>query len=1084
MATTSSVVYPDYTSIASIKRYWTEKIAPDYFDFTNTNNYNVGVFGYVNEVMGEATEDAFNTVAIARREFYPITAQFTSSLYAMATLQNITIPLTSPAVCKAILVIPQSEIIEYSNDDDKDGLYECTIDNTLKIFAGDLQFMLDYPIKILSRRNPANNTWTHTVHYDISVKNSLNTSEQRYISNKVIKENGVNYVALFIDCIRQLEMTEFTNVVVKDTVLDTVTMDIDFDGNLANFEVFYKENSNSEERQLEKAMVNAAMPATPFVNYELVNPQKLRLTFTYNGINGTIPQFNSEIITRVYTSQGSSGNFNRYTEDLVCSSDSEEYRYNSNMTILGIASGSATGGADQAITEEFRRKVLKAYATNETITTEKDLQLYFDDIADDINGVNILFKKKRDDVFIRLFGAYGVYKDDNNNIIPTNTLKMICTKSNLVDDLTETGTRFVIPTGTIFKYKDTGIGMYKIPKGRNYYVTTELIDVAGQTEEELPVIKVTNEYGTITIEEAIYYVKMSDCIVANRSIVVPITQDGTETGAPRTAIDILTDSSFLDADGRENIQLFTNPFLCVISTKPNNIGYYLNSLNVILPIEYTMIEDRSSQQFIGGSVTGYRNAMLGSNYYKFSITLAPASDVEEGYIAEIPDLEDEANILRARFSGVVEHEELYENPITITHESETKTYYAPYVRYTLKYDVIDPETGDNMREYVQASNISPVFKNIVSSTKWTGWKMQFNVGDAFTANDIIATKRPKDNGKLIIAADLGGLIANGLYMPMSIQEVNEDQYTLEGYISTTDEIDVSGRITLVDGICDKSNASTEKRYMALNIEKLRLTCNVLYINTEYNPPNTFQTFADFHDYSLTNTYITQENQEFDLAKPLIFVRSNIDYKPLNPEDPEYNENYYIICDEIPLLGARWAFNQAHFDYFVSQYTMVNDILNGAYYSLENTFSIDCKFYNTYGRARFYTVGNDIEDMEMLDSVRCIFRFGINLSTISLTENFVSQIKAFIKNYVETAERVTTEGQDLYILNLTAAMEAQFSEIQYVEYYGFNSYNYKAQKIIGPDLDEYHADFIPEFLNIDVTTDANGDEVPNIQIGLI
>ena len=217
MATTTKNIYANYTNIASIKSYWLDTIAPNYFNFNNVNNYNAGIFGYVNEVMANTTEDAFNATAVARREFYPVTARFTTSLYAMATLQSIEIPLTRPATCRCALIIPQQEILD--NSTFNDGIYECTIDNCLKIFAGDLQFMLDYPIKILSKKT---DKWAHTIHYDISVTNSLNTSnDTRYISNKILRENGVNYVALFIDCVRQLEMSEVSNIVIKDNILDT-----------------------------------------------------------------------------------------------------------------------------------------------------------------------------------------------------------------------------------------------------------------------------------------------------------------------------------------------------------------------------------------------------------------------------------------------------------------------------------------------------------------------------------------------------------------------------------------------------------------------------------------------------------------------------------------------------------------------------------------------------------------------------------------------------------------------------------------------------------------------------------------------
>ena len=87
----------NYTNIGDIKDYWLKTIAPNYINFEDINTYESGIFGYVNEVMANTTEDAFNATNIARREFYPITAQYLSSLYKMATLQSINIPLTVPA---------------------------------------------------------------------------------------------------------------------------------------------------------------------------------------------------------------------------------------------------------------------------------------------------------------------------------------------------------------------------------------------------------------------------------------------------------------------------------------------------------------------------------------------------------------------------------------------------------------------------------------------------------------------------------------------------------------------------------------------------------------------------------------------------------------------------------------------------------------------------------------------------------------------------------------------------------------------------------------------------------------------------
>lgn len=977
--------YKNYTNLSELKSYWIDKIAPNYFNLTNYNNYNIGIFGYVNEVMANTIEDAFNATAITRREFYPISAQFISSLYAMATLQSLEIPLCSPATCKAALVIPQREIID--NSTFRNGLYECTIDNCLKIYAGDLQFMLDYPIKIISKKTTK---WTHTAHYDITVSNSLNTSRDgRYISNKIIKDGGTNYVILFIDCIRQLEMTEISNIVIKDSIMDTITMDIDFDGSLANFEVFYKETANSAEQQLTKVMINATTPGVPYVQYELINQNKIRLTFAYNAIFN--PQYNSEIITRIYTSEGKNGNFNSFSDDLVCSSDSEKYPYNASMTILGKVNGSATGGKDQMLDDEFRNKVLKAYSTNNTITTSNDLQIHFDDLADDIDHIRVLFKKKRDDPLIRLWGAYCVMKDEDENVIPTNTLNIECLKSDLINNPEELPKRMIIPPGAVFEYKN----------GTSY-----------------------------TLKPS----KDNDKLL-----------------------------SIFNLKANDDIHHFTNPFLIAINVFPNNVGYYMNSLDEYIGIEYTYINDDSAQQFIGGTLHIYRNAICGDNYYKLNMIITPASEIEQSKLYTEPDKSSPDYEIRAKYNGRIIKSELY-------HDEDKN---ISYIRYTVEYDTDVP---DEKYEYIQASNTTSI-----NTTPTTGYKMQFNVGDTFIKDDILAVKRITDKGNLLILGDINYyLFANKYYIPFTLQEYDTEMqgYVFEAYLRTDDTIDLSEKLTITGGIYDSTGA--ENDFMSIEMKDLILEMNVLYNNDGNNLPNKYTDFAGLNNYTLTNTYISLENEKFNLITPLPFIRSIVDFSP-NGED---ENNYKITITESPVIGAHWASDLNLYDYFISKYLQLNDKLNEAYYSLENNFSIDSKFYNTYGKARFYTVGNNVDSMQKLDNVKCSFHFGVSLNIISSTEQFITDFRNYIQEYIESDDKITTTGQDLYIMNMISALRTQFTEINYIEYYGFNKYDYMAQKIIGPNLNDFQEEFIPEFLNLNTVVDKNGVTHPDIIVDIL
>ena len=1138
----------NYTNISDIKDFWLRLIGPNYFDFSDTELYNSGIFGYVNEVMGNTTEDAFNAINIARREFYPVTAQYTSSLYKMATLQGIDIPMVTPAHCKAALIIPQSQIIENSTSSG-DGTYECTIDSCLKIFADNLQFMLDYPIKIISKYNEK---WTHIVHYDVSTVNSLSSdSTERYLSNKIVQEDGINYMIIFVDAIRQIEMEQVSQVIIRDSAIQTTTMDVDFDGDLANFEVFYVANSGDAEVQLKKVMINGAVPNVPFVFYEYVNEHRIRLTFKYNSV--FVPQYNSEIICRIYTSSGASGNFSSFDGDLVCSSDSEDYPYNSTMTILGKVNGSSFGGADRPSLATLRNKVIQAYSTNSTITTSSDLQIKFDEVSDKLSNVRTLFKKKRDDPFIRLFGAYSLLKTTGGDIIPTATLSMEALRNAISDPGVSAG-RIVIKPGGLFTYK---------------------------SESSHRIVPILNSNGKI---ESI--INLSD-----------VTNDGF---------------------------VFTNPFLIGINVNPNIIGYYLNTVDSTSALNYTKINDDSPMQFITSGFKVHRNGVLGHNYYKMSVKLVPATDLDVSTIVELPNTEADDYEIRAMYNGIVKSSKyVYDNnmrrgyvettieytdldvddPIRLVKiqssstpvldpsfigigsvTQDTQVYRTTDLNYVGKgvanstvsiYEAISTASNqvaqvmgttelklyvDEVADgstwykakatigaktftgYVYASDITVTLEDLtigtiprdstfevhvdnsadgetwykvryvngnttlvgyvdslriavsdaISGGSTAGYRMNFEVGETFVANDVLATKMLTDKGNLHIVADIGKvLFDNGYYLPFVVEDYDENlgAYTLNAYLATDDEISLDGQIVFTYGVYDMSG--NPRTYCPLKMKDQTIELNVLFNNDGTNLNHRYSSFTGLNNYTLTNSYETVEDESIYFVEDLQYVRSTVDYttgEPVYDEDGEtviYDEttNYKFVFDEVPVLQASWALDASQIEDFIRSYKTLDGIMQDIFYDLENNFSIDTKFYTTYGKSRFYTVGNNSESMVQLDNVRISMRFGVKMNTNFSVETFVSSFRNYVKNYIENVDTVGIASQDIYIMNLISELKAQFGEIEYIEYYGFNGYDYMAQKIIGPDLDEYIDGYIPEFINIDVQT-VNGFEIPAIQVDIL
>lgn len=1181
-----------YLNIADIKRHWLEVIAPNYFDFDIINNYQVGVFGYINEVMGEVTEDGFNSVNAARREFYPVTAEYMSSLYKMATLQGVEIPVTTPASCKAALVLSQNEVI--TNSTFSNGIYTCVLDSCMKIFADNLQFMLDYPVVILSKKN-SKGGWSHTIHYDVSVSNSLNiTSTSRYIPYKVIKNSGMNYLVLLLDTIRQVEMTRVSNVIIKDSILDTVSMEIDYDGNLAGFEVFYIANQTSPRVQLKKVLINGKKPNGPFCYYERINNQKLRLTFP--AVTSFTPEFNSEIETIIYTSSGEDGNFDQFDGELVCTSDSEDYPYNSTMTIVGQVNGSATGGVNQKIDEEFRTEILRAYSTNYTVTTSNDLQVYFDRISESITNMRVAFRKKRDDAFVRLWGAYLLMKDRNNNVIPANTLDLEFKKSDITDVKSPVN-RISIKPGTKM--------IYQAPNDS------------------------TNFKGIIRLD--------SDT------------------------------RSYTDKYGEAFT--FTNPFLMIVNLQPNTIGYYLNSINDNKTIEYKYVNDDTATQFIANNLKIYRNAMSGSNYYKLSISLSPASDdfdpdvvaIENPYSTE-EDPETGATIdingIRASQNGVVESIQMVCKPLP-GQDPEDETKYC-YIEAVICYE-------DGSKLSIQASNVITDDE----STK-TGYKMNFESGDSFVKDDILATKLATDLGKLKLVGDINGsLYAANKYIPFQIESVNDDVFHFCAYLSTSDFIDSESNMEIVDGIFNMDG--TPDTLVALPIEGIIMELHSFYKNDDINFTHKYSNYPYLSGYTLTNTYISSEDTPIVFIEPLKFIRSVLDFYeviptpdefpiqvdnthecetmeiwsapraesaityeitfhgnevPVEINDPflrslfeeygipikdvadfriltgeyeddhiyhvwewnnaykdleipfrlsghefgikselvapgdlnngnseteywlrrteltgaqlkeyqflmgtenarieisdaeleasdEENENavqaiyllysyikfangggeyiaptyidkadYGISVSECPLLSYDWAMIPENYTDFAKRLKQTHDKLQVAYSDLENNFSIDMKFYNTYGKSRFYTVGLD-DASTPLNNITCSFSFGVRTSTLANKDDFIRKLRNFIKEYIENIDNIKAGATvDIYIHNLTSAIYEEYKEVGYIIYYGFNIYGTDAQKIIGPDVVTFQRNYIPEFINVKLVYDPDGNPYPDIKINLL
>ena len=1001
-----------YGSSAEIQNYLIENIAPNYFDFDNVNNFRAGLFGYINEVMSIITMDTHNAINIARREFYPVSAINPRSFYKMAALQQIGLPTATPARCKAFLLLDEDQVIE--NSKMNNGVYTCVIDRTASIMAEDINFCLLYPIVIIS--SEVSGDWVHTIHYDKGIDNDLDIdrNNNNYIINRVINRDGKRYLILSVT-LYQCTRETLSELVTTDSAVETVSLQFEFEGDLANFEVFYLEDPDSSSPiQLKKLMEGQALVQSPFCYYRLISNNLLEISFPRNVI--FTPELNSEIRVEVYTSKGSKGNFPKFTGEMACSMDSEQYPYNNNMTMVGVCNGSSVGGKDIPSIDEYKEIVKMAYATNSTITSENDLQHLFDQRSD--ANSKIVFRKKRADAFDRLYGAYILLKDDSGNVIPTNTLTIDLRLSDF-DGYSDTTSKAVIKPGALFEYdaEMNSAGMY-----------------VGKLVSDL----------SLTDDLSVY-------------------------------------------DSSTERFLYTNPFLIMVTLNPNLVGYYINSMNETIPIEYSYMNDASIMQFIAGQITLDRNAINGEDFYRISVDISATQDLDLETVISIPDPEeDEDYEIRAEQDGFVKE---------IVYDESVGTVVANLVYADESTGQIQIGSFVSQESDTEDPSDDGYYYN-------TGYTMNIRVHESFTEGDLLATKKVTDLGMIRCCLDMDDLLYdNGLYIPLVIENYNEETeiFTMVAYISTDDTLDANNHLLIRNGIHGTSGG--EDSDVSIPYKGLMANLSIFY-KTDVTITHKYSGFDYFHLFTMTNIYRISSDEGISLIIPVEYIRSTLLFRqddfderegeseeyelPDDSEEGDIDDTLIITIKEIPLVKANWIKTGDNYPFLINTLANNYDTLQTMYFDLENNYNFDLKFYNTYGKSLFFKVGIK-ENWQPLSRVNCSFRFGVYLSAVASKSTFLEKFRNFVKEKVESINSMNQAQQSIYIMTMVKDIQSAFSEIGFMEYYGFNDFSESIQKIEPVSRTEMSEElilnYIPEFINI-ATYIENGEITPDVEVDFL
>ena len=460
-------------------REMVDEIKAKYVEDEDETTLALGIFGFLGDTEAKKIQTATIMAGELGNEMFPTRAKLDKNILAHAIYCNIGQINAIPSEMTIRIGIKETDLDKYMTDN------TFTFDKNCAIYIGESEFHLDYDI-ILKRREArsaadyeytgaavdvstssvdgetgvaVNNDvysarYIYSAQYDMSTSNILSDINNPYLSQPIVT-NFNNFKYIFMTAkIRQVHIETITDTMITNSVIDNKSFSFNFTDQLAGFDV-YCTDSYGVETRLTPLFYGSSIEADvrAYCWYLYMNDQTIRISFDPNSYS---PGINCQIRIIVYTTQGEAGNFEYKdkSEYDIYVDFASAYTSNKIITCLVQAATDAERGTNRKSTETLKALIPKMAMSRGYITTETDLNNYFNLISTSSNKVHL--QKKVDNQLQRIWYGYYVIKDEENNVIPTNTLRLkfdpyadwvVVTK-----DTMDNAERFVVPCGTNFVY--------------------------------------------------------------------------------------------------------------------------------------------------------------------------------------------------------------------------------------------------------------------------------------------------------------------------------------------------------------------------------------------------------------------------------------------------------------------------------------------------------------------------------------------------------------------------------------------------------------------------------------------------------
>lgn len=343
---------------------------------------------------------------------------------------------------------------------------------------------------------------------------------------------------------------------------------------------------------------------------------------------------------------------------------------------------------------------------------------------------------------------------------------------------------------------------------------------------------------------------------------------------------------------------------------------------------------------------------------------------------------------------------------------------------------------------LQLARVDGVFNDLQSSD----FKLQSNNGTI-------------DVSKMEVLIVFDTLVGDYIKMTCETTESVEGEYiyNFSANISTNDTID-DGRI-LLTGLSKREDDTADERLIDMTNPGLKFA---VFYNYGEDDNNEYNDISIVTHHTLCNTYTPREDELY-FAYPLDLMRSHIVFE----DDPSSEFGYGFFIKQVPLFGKYFLFESDNMNGILNDLTTEHTFLTNLVSSLHGLFTINMKFYNTYGKARNFYIGCGTSE-EIINHVNCTFSIGIKFFDGIIIEDYLELIKLYIKDFFENLNKLTSGTNQAFISVLEHKLHTTFQDqIKYAIFYSINGYDSKYQIIENLlDMDDASdPNYIPEYLTL-------------------